>query len=215
MMLCLSPLMNSASIGVILAILMPMALLHGQDRMPPIAPDAMTGAQRDAVREHERIRGVPINGGPWVPLMRSPEVMRRSSAMGEYLRYNTALPPRLSEFVILLTARRWTQQYEWYVHHPFAIEAGLSPAITRAIAEGRPPLDMVDDEAVLYALFTELDETKGVSDATYERAVAEFGESGVIDAVGIIGYYSLLAMVMNTARTPLPEGVELPLSPLP
>ncbi len=132
---------------------------------------------------------------------------------GEYLRYRTDLPPRLSELVILLTARRWTQQYEWYVHRPFAIDAGLSPATIGAIAEGRRPPDMADDEAVLYALFTELNETQGVSDATYRGAVQAFGESGVIDAVGIIGYYSLLAMVMNTARTPLPTGVDLPLAP--
>ena len=165
--------------------------------------------------QHERIRGVPISGGPWVPLMRSPEVMRRSRAMRDYLRFNTALQPRLSEFVILMTARQWTQQYEWNVHHDIALNAGLSPAITQAIAEGRRPPGMAEDEAVLYAMFTELHETKGVSNATYDEAVAQFGESGVIDAVGIIGYYSLLAMVMNTARTPLPAGVELPLSPLP
>ncbi len=215
MTICLSPLTSSIAVGVILAVLMPMAALHGQDRMPPIRPGAMTDAQRDAVAEHERIRGVPITGGPWIPLMRSPEIMRRSRAIGDYVRFDSALPPRLSEFVILMTARRWTQQYEWYVHHDIAIDAGLSPAITRAIAEGRPPSDMAEDEAVLYALFTELHETNGVSDATYDRAVAQFGEGGIIDTVGIIGYYSLIAMVMNTARTPLPEGTELPLSPLP
>ena len=215
MTICLSPLVSLTAVGVILAVLMPMSALHAQDRMPPIQPDAMTDAQRDAVAEHERARGAPITGGPWVPLMRSPEVMRRSRAMGDYLRYDTALPPRLSEFVILLTARMWTQQYEWYVHHDIAVEAGLSPAITRAIADGRPPSDMAEDEALLYALFTELHETKAVSDDTYVRAVARFGEAGVIDTVGIIGYYSLLAMVMNTARTPLPEGTEPPLSSLP
>ncbi len=215
MTICLFPLSSPASLGVILAVLMPLAALHAQDRMPPIQPGAMTDAQLDAVQEHERIRGVPISGGPWVPLMRSPEVMRRSRAMGDYLRFNTALQPRLSEFVILMTARQWTQQYEWNVHHDIALNAGLSPAITQAIAEGRRPPDMAEDEAVLYAMFTELHETKGVSNATYDEAVAQFGESGVIDAVGIIGYYSLLAMVMNTARTPLPAGVELPLSPLP
>ena len=210
-----SPLISSVSVGLILAVLMPMVALHAQDRMPPIRPEAMTDAQRDAVAEHQRVRGVPVTGGPWIPLMRSPEVMRRARAMGDFLRFDSALPPRLSEFVILMTARRWTQQYEWYVHHDIAIEAGLSPAITQAIAEGRPPSDMAEDEAVLYALFTELNETRGVSDATYARAVREFGETGVIDTVGIIGYYSLLAMVMNTARTPLPEGTALQLSPLP
>ena len=215
MTVCLSPLTSFLAVGVLLVLLTPLTVLHAQDRMPPIQPEAMTDAQRDAVAEHERVRGVEITGGPWVPLMRSPEVMRRARAMGDYVRFNTVLPPRLSEFVILMTARRWTQQYEWYVHHDIAIEAGLSPAITRAISEGMTPPGMAEDEAVLYALFTELNETQGVSDATYDRAVARFGESGVIDTVGIIGYYSLIAMVMNTARTPLPEGTELPLSPLP
>ena len=211
----LSPFRASALVGVILAVLLPTAPLFAQDRMPPIPPGEMTASQREGVAEHERIRGVPISGGPWVPLMRSPEVLRRTRAMGDYLRFDSALPPRLSEFVILMTARRWTQQYEWYVHRDIAIDAGLNPAIAGAIAEGRTPSDMADDEAILYAVFTELHETASVSDGTYDRALAEFGEQGVIDAVGIIGYYSLLAMVMNTARTPLPEGIELPLSALP
>ena len=215
MTICRSLLTSPFVALAILSMLAQTAGLHAQDRMPPIPSEAMTQAQRDAVAEHERVRGVAITGGPWIPLMRSPEVLRRTRAMGDYLRFNSALPPRLSEFVILMTARRWNQQYEWYVHHDIAIEAGLNPSIARAIAEGRQPSGMAEDEAILYALFTELQETTGVSDGTYGRAVAEFGENGVVDAVGIVGYYSLLAMVMNTARTPLPEGEELPLAPLP
>jgi 4-carboxymuconolactone decarboxylase len=141
--------------------------------------------------------------------------MVRAGALGEYLRYRSALPPRLSEMAILLVARHWTQQYEWHTHEPPARKAGLSTTIITAIAEGRRPPQMVEDEAVLYDLFDELHRHRTVSDATYARAKSAFGEQGVMDAMGILGYYTMLAMVMNTARTALPDGVEPPLRPLP
>ena len=140
--------------------------------------------------------------------------MNRARAMGDYLRYKSSLPPRLSEFVILLTARRWTQQYEWNVHQALALQGGLRADIVTAIAEGRRPERMADDEDTVYALIDEMQRNQGVSDATYARAVAKVGEQGVIDAMGITGYYTMLAMVMNTTRTPLPAGVKPPLGPL-
>jgi 4-carboxymuconolactone decarboxylase len=133
--------------------------------------------------------------------------------MGDYLRFNSALPPRLSELAILITAREWTQNYEWQAHHDIALKAGLKPETAAAIAEGRRPDGMAEDEAIVYALCTELIENKGVSDATYAKAVKAFGERGVIDAVGITGYYTMLAMVLNTARTPHTGAA--PLKPLP
>jgi len=196
-------------------LLAPFLAAGAQDRMPPLAGDDLSAAQQAAVAEHRAMRNTEIRGGPWVPLLRSPEVMRRARAMGDYLRFNSALPPRLSEFVILMTAREWTQQYEWYVHHDIALEAGLAPEVARAVAEGRRPAVMAEDEAILYAFFTELNRNRSVSDETYARALAEFGEQGVIDTVGIIGYYTLLAMVMNTARTPLPANADPALAPLP
>jgi 4-carboxymuconolactone decarboxylase len=141
--------------------------------------------------------------------------MTRTRALGDYMRYRSALPPRLSEFVILLTARQWTQNYEWNAHAPIAREAGLSGEIIATIAEGRRPSGMAADEEVLYTLHDELHRTHAVSDATYARAVAAFGEQGVVDALGITGYYTLLAMVMNTARTPMPPGATAALAPLP
>ena len=188
--------------------------LHAQDRMPPIAADALTDAQKKAVAEFKAARAADVSG-PFVPLLRSPEVMTRARAMGDYLRFRSALPPRLSEFVILLTARQWTQNYEWNAHAPIAREAGLSGEIIAAIAEGRRPSRMAADEEVLYTLHDELHRTHAVSDATYARAVAAFGEQGVVDALGITGYYTLLAMVMNTARTPMPPGATAALAPLP
>jgi 4-carboxymuconolactone decarboxylase len=185
-----------------------------QDRMPPIPADKMTDAQRTAVAEFKVARSADISG-PFVPLLRSPEVMNRARAMGDYLRYKSTLPPRLSEFVILMTARRWTQQYEWNAHQPLALKGGLNPDIVKAIAEGRRPERMAEDEDVLYTLGDELQRNQSVSDATYARAVAKLGEQGVIDAIGITGYYTMLAMVLNTARTPLPDGTKPALTPFP
>src|SRR5471030_1645649 len=176
-----------------------------QDRMPPIPADKMTDAQRTAVAEFKTARSADISG-PFVPLLRSPEVMSRARAMGDYLRYKSALPPRLSEFVILMTARRWTQQYEWNAHQALALKGGLNPEHVKAIAEGRRPEHMAEDEDVLYTLSDELHRNQSVSDATYARAVAKLGEQGVIDAIGITGYYTMLAMVLNTARTPIAPG---------
>ena len=187
---------------------------HAQDRMPPIAADKLTDAQRKAIAEFKAARSVDISG-PFVPLLRSPEVMSRARAMGDYLRYKSSLPPRLSEFVILLTARRWTQQYEWHAHQPLAIQGGLRAEIVTAIADGRRPAAMAEDEDAVYTLWDEVQRTQNVTDATYARAIGKVGEQGVIDVLGITGYYTMLAMVMNTTRTPLPDGVKPPLVPLP
>jgi 4-carboxymuconolactone decarboxylase len=185
-----------------------------QDRMPPIPADKLTDAQKKAIEEFKAARSADISG-PFVPMLRSPEVMNRARALGDYLRFRSTLPPRLSEFVILMTARRWTQQYEWNAHEPLALKGGLKQEIVRAIAEGRRPAQMAEDEEILYDFCDELARTQSVSDATYARAVGKFGEAGVVDAVGITGYYTMLAMVLNTARTPLPDGAKPALAPMP
>lgn len=185
-----------------------------QDRMPPIPAQNYTEVQKKAAEEFAGGRGYDVRG-PFVPLLRSPEVMLRAKAMGDYLRFKSVLPARVSEMVILITAREWTQQYEWVAHHAIAMKAGLSPQLAEAIADGRRPSDMVDDEAAAYDLSIEIQRTKRVSDATYAKAVAKFGEQGVIDILGINGYYTLLAMTMNAARTPVPEGTPEPLKRFP
>jgi 4-carboxymuconolactone decarboxylase len=205
--------MNSMIIGLALVVMGVAAGAQGQDRMPPIPADKLTDVQKKAIAEFKAARSADISG-PFVPLLRSPEVMNRARALGDYLRFKSALPPRLSEFVILMTARRWTQQYEWNAHQPLALQGGLSGDIVKAIADGRRPDRMADDEDLVYTLWDEV-QRNHVSDATYARAVAKIGEQGVIDVVGITGYYTMLAMVMNTTRTPLPDGVKPPLSPLP
>ncbi len=185
-----------------------------QDRMPPIAADKLTEAQKKAIDEFKTARSTDISG-PFVPLLRSPEVLSRARALSDYLRFRSALPPRLSEFVILLTARSWTQNYEWNAHAPLARQAGLSAGVIAAIAEGRRPEGMTDDEDILFTFCEELRRNQSVSDATYARMAGRFGERGVIDTVGLVGYYTMIAMVLNTARTPLPAGAVPALTPLP
>lgn len=183
------------------------------DRMPPIPADKMTPEQKKAAEEFQAERKIPVFG-PFVPLLRSPEVMLRARAMGDYLRYKSVLPPKLNEFAILITARQWTQQYEWDVHHPIAIKAGLDAEIAKAVAEGRRPRNMPEDEEIIYEFCIELHRNQSVCDATYARAVARFGEQGVIDLVGVNGYYTFLAMALNVARTPTPKNTT-PLNPFP
>ena len=185
-----------------------------EDRMPPIPEGALTEAQRKAAAAFAAERRRPPFG-PFVPLLRSPELMLRAAAMGEYLRYRNALPRRLSELAILMVSRLWTQQFEWHHHLPDAVAAGLDPATAEAIAEGRRPEPIAEDEAIVYEFAVELERNRSVSDATYARARERLGEQGIIDLVGICGYYGLLGMVMNVARTPLPAGARPPLAPFP
>lgn len=184
------------------------------DRMPPIPMEKMTEAQKKAAA---RLIAGPrgVLRGPFVPLMRSPEYMTRLQKTGEYLRFNSSLPTKLNEFAIILTARQWTQQYEFYEHAPLAFKAGLSSKILKAVAEGNRPEGMASDEETVYDFSTELQQNLSVSDATYARALSAFGEQGVVDMIGVIGYYSTLAIIMNVARTPMPPGTTPLLVPFP
>jgi 4-carboxymuconolactone decarboxylase len=184
-----------------------------QERMAPIPKEKLSDAQKQAAAEFEKERGALT--GPWAVMLRSPDMINRARGLSDYLRFKSSLPPRLSEFVILITAREWAQQYEWNAHHPLALKGGLNPEIAKAIAEGRRPEKMAEDEAILYDFCMELHRNRSVSDATYARAVAKFGEQGVVDTIGLSGWYTLVAMILNTARTPLPAGVAPPLMPFP
>jgi 4-carboxymuconolactone decarboxylase len=185
--------------------------LQAQNRMPPIPDEEMTEAQKEAVEEFRAARGEP--GGPWSVILRSPELLNRLRGVSDYLRFNSSLPPRLSEFVILITAREWTQNYEWAAHYPLALEGGLSPDIAAAVADGRRPEGMADDEKALYDFCTALHRDGRVSDSIYVRALAEFGEQGIVEMVGLSGYYTLIAMVLNTARIPLRPNATPALEP--
>lgn len=173
------------------------------ERLPPLPESAWTDEQRSAVKAFSDGRGYMPLGPFWV-LLYSPEVMLRSKAMGDYLRYRNSLPKAVSEMVILMTARAWTQQFEWGHHVVFALEAGLSQAVIDAVAEGRRPDGMSGAEEAAFEFTRELLANRRVSDATYARAKAEFGEQGVVDMAAVSGYYTMLAMVMNVAQTPAP-----------
>ena len=178
------------------------------DRMPAIAAAEMSPAQTAAMDE---IAAGPRGriGGPFIPLMRSPELMNRLQKVGEYLRFQNAMGLRNSEFAVLVVARHWGQPIEWAIHRPIAEREGVLPATCDAIAEGRRPDAMTADETLIYDALEELRNNRSLSDLTYERARQRFGEHGVIDLVAHYGYYSLLAMTMNVARTALPDGASL------
>jgi 4-carboxymuconolactone decarboxylase len=182
--------------------------------MPPIPKEKMTDAQKKAADELVAgPRGAVA--GPFVPLLRSPELMSRLQKTGEYLRFQNSIGQKLTEFVILITARQWTQQYEYNVHAPLAVKAGVKPEFVTAIAEGRRPTSMAADEEVAYDFCSELRQNQSVTDATYARAVSKFGEQGVVDMSVLVGYYTTLAVIMNVARTPMDKGGKTPLASFP
>jgi 4-carboxymuconolactone decarboxylase len=177
----------------------------GPDRMPPIPADKMTDVEKKVVADLVAgPRGELV--GPFIPFLRSPDLMNRYQKVGEYIRYQNSLGHKLTEFTILMTSRRWTQEFEWDSHYQLALKAGMKPEILEAIRDGRRPTGMADDEESVYDFCAELAQTQSVSDGTYARVLKNFGEQGVIDLTGTVGYYTALAMVMNVARTPLPAG---------
>lgn len=178
-----------------------------RERMGKIPPEQMTEAQRSAAAELAAGPRGEVRG-PFNVLLRSPDLMTPVQKIGEYLRFRCRLDRRIAEMATLMAARHWTQLYEWNAHHPLALKAGLKPEIAQAIAEGRRPTAMAADEEVVYDVLTEALQNKSVSDVTYERGLKQFGEQNLIDVLAIAGYYALLAMLLNVARTPLPEGKE-------
>ncbi len=183
-------------------------------RWGQIPEDQMTAAQKAAV---DAVMSGPRKhmGGPFSALLRSPELMNRVQKVGEYLRFVCPLEKRLGEFAAIIAARHYDQQFEWWAHYRQAVEAGLKTEIADAVGEGRRPVGMAQDEEVLYDFLTEALRNNGVCDTTFARAVQQFGEQNMVDILAVAGYYGLLALVMNVARTPVPEGHALPLPALP
>ena len=172
--------------------------------------DAIRSGPRSKLANSSAAQAGPI-GGPFNVWLRSPGIGDCVQRLGEEIRFRSSLPAKLNEMAIIITARVWTSQYEWYAHCKLALDAGLEPAVAQAIAENRRPEKMDEDEAVVYDFSIELHEKKRVSDALYARAVERFGEQGVVDLISVNGFYTLVSMTLNVDRTPLPEGVPLPL----
>ena len=181
----------------------------GATRFPDLPREQMSEAQK---RAYDAIAGGPRGAvrGPFGALLRSPELADRVQKLGEYIRFNSSLAPRLNEFAILINARFWDSKYEWFAHRPLAIKGGLSESIVAELARKRRPAGMQPDEALVYDFCTSLHDSHVVDDALFARAVALLGERGVIDLVGVSGYYTMVSMVLNVAEIPLPEGEKSP-----
>jgi len=182
-------------------------------RFKPLTYREMTPEQKkmfESVISGER-RGA---GGPFNVLLRSPEMGNLAQQFGASMRFHSSMPSKLNELAIIITARHWTSNYEWYAHRRAAQAAGLSQTIIDAIAAGTRPAAMQADEAAVYDFCTELLTNKQVSDATFQAARDAFGERGVVDLIGVTGYYGLVSMLLNVDRYPLPDGVQPELRPL-
>lgn len=198
--------LHKASTRVATVVLASLAgLASAAERLPTIPPSQYSEEQREAAAEFEAARKGPVFG-PFEPLMYSPKLMSQTRALGDYLRFKSAIGNTLSELAILVTARAWGQDYEWTYHKPIAIKVGIKPEIVEAIEDGRLPVGMSDEEDAVYQFSTELHHNKRVSDATFARVEKRWGKKGVLDLTGINAYYTLLAMQLNVARYPAVKG---------
>ena len=212
--------------GILVASVLAQGSAHAQDkgpeRFPILDPTQLSAEQSKLVKDllsgprgggdssPEAARRI-LENGPFNAWARSPVLGDRLQKVGEYIRYGSSIPLRLNEFAILITARHWTSQYEWFAHHSLAMKAGLSPKITEQLARNQRPEGMSEDESAVYNFCTELHQQKNVSDASYQQALKLFGEKGVMDLIGVSGYYTAVSMTLNVARVRIPGGVPDPL----
>jgi 4-carboxymuconolactone decarboxylase len=183
------------------------------DRFQPLTYDTMTPEQKklvDSILSGERTS----LDGPFNVLLRSPEMGDLAQKFGAQMRFHSSIPRKLNEFAILLTARHWTAQFEWQAHRKNALAAGLSPALIDAVAAGKRPASMQPEEEAVYNFCTEVLTTRQVSDAAFQALKDKFGERGVVDLMGVVGYYQLVSMLLNVDRYPLADGAPPELKPL-
>ena len=183
------------------------------ERFPKLAPEAMSPLQREVAAE---IAAGPRGEvrGPFLALIHNAELARRVQALGEHLRWKSRLPPKLLELAVLVTARRWTCQFEWFMHEKLARKAGLAEHIIQAIGSAKLPERMSKEESLVHAFCLQAHTTGHVDDATFAAAKDLFGLDGVLELLALNGYYSMMAMVLNSSGIPLPPGKEPPLAPL-
>ena len=176
-------------------------------RLAPPEPENYTPEQKKVADDFLALRKEPVFG-PFGLMLHSPRLMEKVQQLGEYLRFHSSMGQTLSEFAVLITAREYSQDYEWVLHQPIAVKSGVRQELTDAIRDGRRPEGMSEDEALVYDFSIELHRTKNVSDELYNRALKRFGPQGVTDLIGTNGYYALLALQLNAHRMPLPEGAK-------
>ncbi|ARP88573.1 4-carboxymuconolactone decarboxylase [Bordetella genomosp. 9] len=176
-------------------------------RVPLLEPAQMSPEQK---RIHDVIASGPRGQvrGPLAVWLHRPAMAEHAQALGQYCRYETSLPTRLSEWAILILARHWRSEYEWWAHKPLAIKAGVAPAMIEALRDGKPVPYSHDDEALIHEFLDVLHETRRIPQDLYDRIVHRLGEAGVIDLVSIAGYYTLIAMTLGAFDIQPPDGVE-------
>ena len=182
---------------------------RAEPRFPDLQPAQMSPEQKAI---HDAIASGPRKNasGPFQAWLRSPDLADRLQKVGEYVRFRSSLPPRLSEFAILLAGRYWNSGFEWDYHYPLAIKGGVSPDVLAAVSQGKEPTGMQEDEALLYRFTEELRRDRKVSDATYGRTLAKFGERGIVDILTVAGYYDVVCMTLNVAEVPVPKDSKVP-----
>jgi 4-carboxymuconolactone decarboxylase len=182
-------------------------------RFPRLTPETMTPEQRAVAAEISAGPRGEVRG-PFIALIHNPELARRIQHLGEHLRWKSKLPASLLELAVLFTAREWNCQHEWYMHEKLARKAGLEPRIFEAVAQGKEPQGMSTDEALVYGFCKQAHKSGRVDDATFAAARERFGLDGTLELLALNGYYSMMAMVLNTAGMPLPDNAAPPLNPL-
>jgi 4-carboxymuconolactone decarboxylase len=182
-------------------------------RFPKLSPDVLTPAQREVAAEISAGPRGEVRG-PFIALIHNAELARRIQQLGEHLRFNSKLAPRLLEIAVLVTARKWNCQHEWYMHEKIARKAGLDPRIIEALAQGKEPPGMSADEALVHRASRQAHASGRLDDETFAAARERFGLDGTLELLALNGYYSMMAMVLNTAGMPLPDNASPPLNPL-
>ena len=172
-----------------------------RERLPMPAADAMTAQQREAA---DALIAGPRKGvyGPFLPLLRSPQLLERVAKVGEYLRFDSALDARIREFATCIAARHVTNQFEWLMHAPLAVKAGVPEAAIEAVRVGARPKGLRADEEAALDFAIELLHTHGTSEPTYAAALAQFGEQGVVELATLVGYFVMVSWLMNVGHTP-------------
>jgi 4-carboxymuconolactone decarboxylase len=209
--------MMGATAGGALLLTSPMAKVYSSDkeaRFPQLKVEELNEQQKPFAEEILKVSSIGITG-PYNTMLRSPVMGERLFKLLDYVRFNTSVPRKLNEFAILIQARLWTSQVEWYAHYPLAIKAGLPEAVANDLKEGKRPATMQPDEAAAYDLCMELSTKHAVSDATFKQARAIFSEQQIIDLIAVSGTYITAAMLANTAEEGVPAGKTPPLQPLP
>jgi 4-carboxymuconolactone decarboxylase len=181
-----------------------------EPRFPQLTVDQLDHVQKRVATRIMQVSSAGL-GGPYSILLRSPVLAERYLGMTDYLRFETSLPHRLNELAILIEARLWDAQYEWWAHYPIALKAGLSKAVADDIRDGRRPTSMQPDEEVVYDLCIELLRDRNLTDATFDRAKEMLGEQPTIDLIAVAGFYVMVSSVLIAGRVGIPDGNKPPL----